>query len=151
MKHLRGWVVGAALVVGAGWYLQRPEPGRDPKPLAGPEVPLSGRDGVREAFEAGTQGRMLRVAGRVQRLLADDRDGSPHQRFIIATKDGQTLLVAHNISLAPRLDGIAVGDPVRIYGQYEWNEQGGVLHWTHDDPAGVHEAGYIEWRGRRYQ
>lgn len=94
---------------------------------------------------------MLRVSGRVQRLLADDRDGSPHQRFVIATRDGQTLLVAHNLDLAARLEGLSVGDAVEVYGEYEWNPQGGVLHWTHDDPRGMHPAGYIDWKGRRYQ
>ena len=52
---------------------------------------------------------------------------------------------------APRLDGLAVGDRVRVSGEYEWNAQGGLLHWTHHDPAGRHQAGYIEWKGRRYQ
>jgi hypothetical protein len=94
---------------------------------------------------------MLRVDGRVALTLADDRDGSRHQRFIIETNGGQTLLVAHNIDLAPRLDGLKAGDSVALYGEYEWNDQGGIMHWTHHDPAGRHEAGYIEWRGRKYQ
>ena len=54
-----------------------------------------------------------------------------------------------------RVDGVAVavavGDTVEVFGEYEWNAQGGVMHWTHDDPQGTHPAGYIEWKGRRYQ
>ena len=96
-------------------------------------------------------GTALRVAGHVQRLLADDRDGSPHQRFIIVTDSGISLLIAHNIELAPRLDGIAVDDRVEVLGEYEWNEKGGLIHWTHKDPRGKHIAGYIDWQGRRYQ
>lgn len=91
------------------------------------------------------------VRGRVQRTLSDDRDGSPHQRFIIVTNSGQSLLVAHNLDLAPRLEGLSAGDEVSVYGEYEWNAQGGIMHWTHDDPQGTHETGYVEWRGRRYQ
>ena len=83
--------------------------------------------------------------------MSDDRDGSPHQRFIIVTNSGQSLLVAHNLDLAPRLKGLSAGDEVTVYGEYEWNPQGGVMHWTHDDPQGSHETGYVEWRGRRYQ
>jgi hypothetical protein len=96
-------------------------------------------------------GSTLRVTGRVQRLLADDRDGSPHQRFIIVTDSGISLLIAHNIALAPRLEGLAIGAAVEVQGDYEWNDKGGLIHWTHKDPQGKHIAGYIDWRGRRYQ
>ncbi len=110
-----------------------------------------GAAAVRAAFDARASNRMLQVDGEVDRILPDDREGSPHQRFILRTADGLTLLLAHNLDLAPRLDGLRRGDRVRVYGEYEWNPQGGVIHWTHDDPRGVHPAGYIEWQGRRYQ
>jgi hypothetical protein len=42
-------------------------------------------------------------AGTVTRLLSDDNGGSRHQRFIVALKTGQTLLIAHNIDLAHEL------------------------------------------------
>lgn len=137
------------LVAAVAWYQLRD----GAQVAAGTPQPAAARsaDGVREAFEQQARGRMLRVMGRVERILADDRDGSPHQRFIIATSDGLTVLVAHNLDLAPRLNGLATGDQVTVYGEYEWNPQGGVLHWTHDDPQGRHAAGYIEWQGRKYQ
>ncbi|HYP79437.1 MAG TPA: DUF3465 domain-containing protein [Steroidobacteraceae bacterium] len=96
-------------------------------------------------------GAQVRVTGRVVRVLADDRDGSPHQRFIIEADTGGTLLVAHNLDLAPRLDGLAVGERLVVSGEYQWNKQGGLIHWTHDDPQRRHAPGYIEWRGRRYE
>jgi hypothetical protein len=61
------------------------------------------------------------------------------------------LLVTHNIDLAPRLDGLQKGERLVLRGEYEWNPEGGVLHWTHRDPGGTHPAGYIERDGRRYQ
>lgn len=105
---------------------------------------------VEQAADRRLSGVMLDAAGTVQRALADDNEGSRHQRFILALPSGHTVLVAHNIDLAPRvpLDG---GDPVSVHGQYEWNERGGVLHWTHHDPDGRHEGGWIEHRGRRYE
>jgi hypothetical protein len=33
----------------------------------------------------------------------------------------------------------------------ESNSQGGVIHWTHNDPQGRHTAGWLEHNGRRYQ
>lgn len=158
MRRFATVLAAGALAVGASWYLGR-SAGDAPVAsgeVAGEAVPASaragqGKDSVRQAFEDRARGRLLQVEGRVQRLLADDRDGSPHQRFIIATNSGHTLLVAHNLDLAPRLDGLAVGDRVSLFGEYEWNDQGGVMHWTHDDPAGNHPAGYIDWNGRRFQ
>ncbi len=89
--------------------------------------------------------------GVVSKLLADDTDGDRHQRFIVRLDSGQTLLVAHNIDIAPRIDALRVGDAVSFKGEYEWNAQGGILHWTHHDPTGSHVAGWIEHDGRTYQ
>jgi len=139
------------VVLGAGWYLGR-EPATPPAE-AGAAVALQQEspDAARLAFEHRDSGRVIAVSGVVERTLADDRDGSPHQRFIVRTSSGLSLLVAHNLDLAPRLDGLTAGEKVSLLGQYEWNEKGGVIHWTHADPAGQHTTGYIEWHGRRYQ
>ena len=93
---------------------------------------------------------MLTAQGRVQRTLADDNEGSRHQRFILEAPGGATVLVAHNIDLAPRVP-LKRGDFVEVRGQYEWNERGGVLHWTHHDPAGRHAEGWIRHEGQTYE
>lgn len=87
----------------------------------------------------------------VSRVLPDDRDGSRHQKFILQTSTGQTVLVAHNIDIAPRIPSVQVGDIVEFNGEYEWNEKGGVIHWTHRDPDGRHTPGWLRHRGATYQ
>lgn len=89
--------------------------------------------------------------GEVIRMLSDDNNGSRHQRFIIRLASGQTLLVAHNIDLADRINALKVGDNVEFNGEYEWNSQGGVVHWTHHDPQGRHVVGWLKHKGRTYQ
>lgn len=89
--------------------------------------------------------------GTVVKLLPDDQRGSRHQRFLLRLSSGATLLVAHNIDLAPRLDALRAGDSLRFAGEYVWNERGGVLHWTHHDPQGQHRDGWLELADRRYQ
>ncbi|MCL1896805.1 MAG: DUF3465 domain-containing protein [Clostridiales bacterium] len=89
--------------------------------------------------------------GVVIRLLDDDEKGSRHQRFILELASGQTLLMAHNIDIAPRLDGLAVGDTVGFYGEYVYTDKGGTVHWTHHDPGGRHVSGWLEWGGERYK
>lgn len=87
----------------------------------------------------------------VSRLLQDDNEGSRHQKFILKLPNGQSVLVAHNIDLAPRIDNLKTGDNIEYYGEYEWNEKGGLIHWTHDDPAGRHEDGWLKHKGIIYQ
>ena len=105
---------------------------------------------ILQLFETESSGVMVLAEGAVQRVLPDDNDGSRHQRFIVELEGGHTVLVAHNIDLAPRVP-LAEGDRVRVYGQYEWNERGGVLHWTHHDPRGAHEEGWVEWQGQVFE
>ncbi|AFJ02073.1 Protein of unknown function (DUF3465) [Methylophaga frappieri] len=93
----------------------------------------------------------LEVSGTVSKILADDNKGSRHQRFIISLPSGLTLLVAHNIDLAPRVDQLQVGDEVSLYGEYVWNDRGGIMHWTHHDPANRHPHGWIRHQGQLYQ
>jgi Protein of unknown function (DUF3465) len=108
-------------------------------------------DAILQAFEAGRGDLMVESAGTVTKLLADDRDGSRHQRFLIRLANGHTLLIAHNIDLAARIDDLQAGDIVAFKGEYEWNAKGGVIHWTHRDPAGRHSGGWLRHDGRIYQ
>lgn len=106
---------------------------------------------IGRAFKNRTSNVQVEGEGRVTRILADDLDGSRHQRFIVRLASGQTLLIAHNIDLAPRVAGLQEGDRVRFYGEYVWNAQGGKIHWTHHDPEGRHVAGWLKHNGRTYQ
>ena len=95
-------------------------------------------------------GSWFEATGFIKRLLTDDNDGSRHQRFVLDMRDGQTLLIAHNIDIADRVP-VGLGDRVQFRGLYEWNELGGLIHWTHHDPQGVEEGGYIRYRTKLYQ
>ena len=86
----------------------------------------------------------------VVKILSDDNVGSRHQRFLVSRAGLPTLLVAHNIDLAPRAP-IQDGSEVFIRGRYEWNDKGGVIHWTHHDPKGHIEGGWINVNGNRYE
>lgn len=112
----------------------------------------SGGDAIlAEAFRDRVDDLQVRGGGTVVRLLADDDEGSRHQRFIVRLASGQTLLVAHNIDVAPRVEGLAVGDEIAFSGVYEWSAEGGTMHWTHGDPDGNHAPGWLRHGGRTYQ
>jgi len=103
------------------------------------------------AFKAHKSGIRLEGEGTVARVLKDDSNGSRHQRFILRLASGQTLLIAHNIDIAPRVPSLSPGDSVAFSGIYEWNSEGGTVHWTHHDPDGEHRAGWLEHDGTTYE
>ena len=96
--------------------------------------------------------RNVEVTARVEvkKVLRDDLEGSRHQRFILELSNDTTVLVAHNIDMAPKIP-IHPGDSLVIHGAYIWKEQGGVIHWTHHSDTPRHESGFVDFNGFRYQ
>ena len=115
------------------------------------EEGINSNQAISDAYQNRLSDIQVRGSGKVSRILSDDNKGSRHQRFILRLSSGQTLLVAHNIDLAPRINNLQNGDSVQFYGEYEWNSKGGVIHWTHHDPGGQHVGGWLEHNGRKYK
>ncbi|WP_027694910.1 DUF3465 domain-containing protein [Vibrio cholerae] len=115
-------------------------------------VSLYANDAVlQQAYQSQQSDLQVQGLGQVVKVLPDDNDGSRHQKFILKLNSGQTLLVAHNIDLAPRIPNLKVGDSVEFYGEYEWNKKGGVLHWTHKDPQNRHAHGWLKHNEQVYE
>jgi hypothetical protein len=108
-------------------------------------------DAAGRAFANRASDIQVEGEGTVIRVLPDDLHAPRHQRFIVQLASGQTLLISHNIDIAPRIDALKVGDSVRFNGEYVWNEKGGVIHWTHRDPRRKHVAGWVLHNGQTYQ
>lgn len=106
---------------------------------------------LKEAYKSQKSDIQVKGSGTVIRILKDDNQGSRHQKFILKLSSGQTVLIAHNIDLAPRINSISKGDHVLFYGEYEWNNKGGVVHWTHRDHNGRHMGGWLKHNGNTYQ
>lgn len=151
-------IVGLSLLLGAplddGSSRFRAEAAQKSRPRQSRRPPrtISGSDeALTRAFQRRTSDLQVEAQGVVRRVLPDDNDGSRHQRFIVALVSGQTLLISHNIDLAPRVVGLRRGDVVSFSGEYEWSAEGGVIHWTHRDPSRRHPAGWIRHKGKLYQ
>ena len=112
---------------------------------------FSAGQSISSAYETKTSGAQVSNTGIVVKVLPDDNKGSRHQRFILKLSSGQTVLIAHNIDLAPKINAINTGDSIEFYGEYEWNAKGGVVHWTHHDPAGRHAGGWLKHNGVLYE
>lgn len=145
MNRLNRIIILLVIAVGASVMI----PYQPPEPVT--EHPVSSDQRLLQAFNDLESDLQIEGSAVIKKLLPDDLKDSRHQRFLISLKHGQTILIAHNIDLASRISGLRVGDNVRFYGVYEWNNQGGVIHWTHRDPSGDHPDGWIEHKGLRYQ
>lgn len=129
-------------------------PATTPAAAVGAEVRETGgesSDAIAEAYANRQSGVPVEGTGTVAKVLGDDSLGDRHQRFILWLPSGQTVLVAHNIDLAPRVEPLAAGDTVEFRGEYEWNDKGGVIHWTHHDPQGQHAGGWLKHGGRIFE
>jgi len=88
--------------------------------------------------------------GTVALVILLNRLMLPLPLYQVADWVGQTVLVAHNIDLAERVP-LGLGDRLHYRGMYEWNDLGGLVHWTHEDPMGVEEGGWIRYRRKTYR
>lgn len=110
---------------------------------------------IHQAYQAKNPSvkRQVLGCGTVIKVLKDDNEGSRHQKFLVKIDNypNITVLIAHNIDLAPRIEGIQAKNPIRFYGEYIYNDKGGIVHWTHRDPASRHQDGWLEYKGQQYQ
>ncbi|WP_409419993.1 DUF3465 domain-containing protein [Pseudaeromonas sp. ZJS20] len=120
-------------------------------PTAAAEAIQDGSALLQAAYQNQQSDLQVQGAGQVSRILPDDNKGSRHQKFLLRLATGQTILIAHNIDLAQRIGGLQEGDTVEFFGEYEWNDKGGVVHWTHHDPGGRHTDGWLKHNGTLYQ
>lgn len=154
IKRNIGIILTIGLVVLAYFYDQGLIPDRGVETgnaQSGDQISGSDLRKITEAYRAQRSDVQVRGVGTVKKVLRDDLDGSRHQRFLLRLDNNQTLLVAHNIDLAPRIENLRKGDRVAFFGEYEWNNQGGVLHWTHHDPGGGHVGGWLRHQDRTYE
>ncbi|HTP39677.1 MAG TPA: DUF3465 domain-containing protein [Steroidobacteraceae bacterium] len=161
MQRRPVWVVLLIVLVTVAvrhWPSPSPSPSTTPSTPSTPGTSSTGRAApadspgdVDAAFAAHARNQPVTAVGVVQRVLPDDTQGLRHQRFILRVPSGLTVMVAHDIDQAPRVPDLEAGAALTAQGEYLWNPQGGIVHWTHHDRSGRHAPGWIDYRGQRYQ
>ena len=140
-QQQRFWLLIAFAIVGYAASQYNPESASQPPPV----------HSVQAAYAQQQSDVQLEITASIIKLLPDDDEGTRHQKFLVTVPSGLTVLVAHNIDLAPRIKQLKKGTQITLYGEYEWSQKGGILHWTHHDPQGRHPDGWIDYQGHRYQ
>lgn len=117
-----------------------------------PSLPSSANStAIEQAYNNRQQSIQVMGTGDVVKILPDDLQGAKHQKFILKISKDLTILIAHNIDLAPRINSLKKGDEVTFNGEYEYNNKGGVVHWTHHDPRKKHPEGWLKHEGKTYK
>ncbi|HLI94920.1 MAG TPA: DUF3465 domain-containing protein [Candidatus Baltobacteraceae bacterium] len=70
-----------------------------------------------------------------------------HEGFVIRA-NGQTFRVEDNVGITGPIP-LQRGNVVSLLGQLECDDD--VIHWTHHDPSGRHQSGYIKVNGTLYE
>ena len=154
IRRIVSMVVVALLAAGVNYYNNHNETqttrDNNNKSLISNTTEKNPYSKIRQAILEPRSGFWLTLSGKVIKTLSDDRQGSQHQRFLIKAAPDITLLVSHNIDLAPRVP-LRKGNQLQLRGVYEWNNKGGLIHWTHHDPGGRKKGGWIKLNGKVYQ
>lgn len=106
---------------------------------------------ITEAFGAQRNLPLVQGSGIVTKVLKDDNKGSQHQKFLLKVSEDITVLIAHNIELAPRVADVNEGDTMAFKGEYIYTPKGGTVHWTHKDPRGNHQGGWLRHNNKTYE
>ena len=114
-------------------------------------ISVDDQNKIVQAYQQQRSNIQVQAQGIVKAVLPDDNQGLKHQKIILKLENGLTVLIAHNIDLAPRIDRLKKGDQLEFFGEYEYNQKGGVIHWTHHDPQGQHVGGWLKHKGETYQ
>lgn len=111
----------------------------------------TGNGAVEQAYQQHRSQVEVTVDGIVVAIFPDRVGKSGrHQQFLVRLPSGLTVEIENNIDIAPRAP-VKEGDPVVLHGEYIWQPNGGLIHFTHRDPRGRHEGGWILVGGKRYE
>ena len=88
----------------------------------------------------------------IEVLSAQGGPSSNHEGFLMRLNGSCDLLVRveTDTALTGRVP-LQSGEKVEVKGEYEYDLTGGVIHWTHHDPDGRHDNGYVVAGNRTYQ
>lgn len=105
------------------------------------------------AYDAQSQKKEVVADGTVTRILGTRRGPSgTHEGFLLQLNSGcdLTIRIETNTDLTGPVP-LTRGEHVLVKGEYVYYSLGGVLHWTHHDPRGRHEGGYVQANGKIYE
>jgi hypothetical protein len=108
---------------------------------------------VCQSFSSQASKQEVLAEGRIAYVLGTSNGPSgEHEGFLLKLSGDCDLLVRveTNVDITGPVP-LRAGETVTVKGEYEFEPTGGVVHWTHHDPAGRHIGGYVLAAGKLYQ
>jgi hypothetical protein len=78
-------------------------------------------------FENHKNNVQIKGKGTVVRILHEGNEDVSHQRLIVKTFFGQTILVTRTLEVSHKITSIMAGDMIVFHGIYKWTPKGGVV------------------------
>ena len=109
---------------------------------------------VYDAWVARRSGAEVTASGSVAKVLGTRSGPSGrHEGFLVhlrgAAGHGLTVRVEDNVDITGPIP-LAPGDDVEVRGEYVYDEDGGLIHFTHHESHGSHPGGYVRVGDRVY-
>ena len=138
-------LVAATIAVAGTLYLRSRSTVISPRAAA--QQAAIGCSQASAAFRGRQNHEWITISAPVVRILPDEYGTYQHQRFIVRCPSGQTVLITNDVSVGSRVP-VAIDTPLVVHGEYIWNAQGGLVHFTHH--GGANGGGWILFRGKVY-
>lgn len=129
---------------------ERPPAGDSKSRSPRAEAPMPGDGALAQAIRGKRSRVWVEGEGTIVHLLPDDRIAPRHQLCLVELDGGHTIKISHNVDLAPNVPW-QKGRRIEFRGRFEWNDKGGVVHWTHHDPQGRKPGGWLRYAGKTYK
>jgi len=138
MSKLLYVIISSVLVLSSTSYANKPKP-------ADPSQVVSGDYALVQAVQAQKGLNFVSAKGlAVTKLLPDDSQGLPHQKFNVKLSSGNVIMIVSNLDMCEHIP-VQIGDVVSAGGQFIPTGKGsGLLHWTHKDPKHHRPDGFIQ-------
>ena len=111
--------------------------------------PVDDSQRIVQAFQTRESNLLVETQATVIRVYPDVEYSYSYQEFSVRLPNGHRLRVRHSLDEANRVP-VSAASVIRLRGEYDWTEDGGQITWTHDDPNGQREGGWIEYNGQRF-
>lgn len=85
----------------------------------------------------------------VSRILPDDTQGLPHQKWVVKLSNGKEVQAVYNSDMGKRVP-VKIGTVMAMGGEFKMTNIGPLIHWLHRDPRGTRPDGYVIIDGVKY-